>query len=223
MNNKYVRHTHLSEPRFKELLKYFGADLTATEAANLSRINRNTANRMFRLIRERIAGLEQDSASEPGTYEVDESYFGAKRVRGRRGRGAMGKIPVFGILKRGGEVHVKIVENCSREQLLPIIRGQCLEGSVIYSDGWAAYDGLILNGYKHYRIHHHKDEFARGKNHINGIESFWAYAKHRLVRLKGIRPNDFWIHLKECEFRFNNRDRDLYKLLLSELRKNPLG
>ena len=95
------------------------------------------------------------------------SYFGAKRIRGKRGRGAAGKTPVFGILKRDGKVYVEVVHNCSKGQLM-IIQGKILENTTIYTDGWA-YDGLILNGYDHYRIHHSKNEFARGKNHINGI------------------------------------------------------
>ena len=87
-----------------------------------------------------------------GEFELDESYFGAKRVRSKRGRGAAGKTPVFGVLKREGKVFVSIVPRCSREELLPIIQGKILEGSTIHTDGWKAYDGLILNGYTHYRV-----------------------------------------------------------------------
>ncbi len=100
-----------------------------------------------------------------GEFELDESYFGAKRVRGKRGRGAAGKTPVFGVLKREGKVFVRIVPRCSREELLPIIQGKILEGSTIHTDGWKAYDGLILNGYTHYRVFHHENEL-RGGNHM---------------------------------------------------------
>lgn len=118
-------------------------------------------NRYFRLFREAIfksslTALEK----EVGIFEADESYFGARRVRGRKGRGAIGKTPVFGLLKRNGKVFVSLVANCSKEELLPIIQGKVLEGSTIYTDGWKAYDGLILNGYDHYRISHSKNEFA---------------------------------------------------------------
>lgn len=37
---------------------------------------------------------------EEVNIEIDESYFGAKRVRGKYGQGARGKTKVFGILKR---------------------------------------------------------------------------------------------------------------------------
>ena len=57
---------------------------------------------------------------------------------------------------------------------MPIITGRVLEGTDIYTDGWKAYDGLVLKGYEHHRIHDHQNQFARGKNHVNGIESFWS-------------------------------------------------
>ena len=55
---------------------------------------------------------------------------------------------------------------------MPIIQGKILEGSTINTDGWKVYDGLVLNGYTHHRIYHSYNEFLRGKNHVNGIESF---------------------------------------------------
>ena len=106
--------------------------------------------------------------------------------------------------------------------MLPIIKGKILEGATIYTDGWKAYDGLILNGYDHYRIFHHDNEFARGKNHVNGIESFWSFAKRRMAKFNGITNEYFGLHLKETEFRFNNRYNDLYKILLKEFRRKPL-
>ncbi len=74
------------------------------------------------------------------------------RVRGKRGRAAAGKTPVFGLLKRNGKVFVSIDKNCSKEALMPIIQGKIVEGSVVHTDEWKAYDGLILNGYDHYRV-----------------------------------------------------------------------
>ena len=118
-----------------------------------------------------------ETRSESGEFEVDESYFGAKRVRGKRGCGAAGKTPVFELLKRGGKVIVRIIPDCSKENLIPIIQGLASEDSTIHSDGRKAYDGLILNGYDHYRVFHSENEFAPGKCHINGIENFRTFAK----------------------------------------------
>ena len=161
-----------------------------------------------------------------GEIEIDESYFGSKRLRGKRGRGAANKTPVFGMLKRDGKVYTQIVKNCSASELIPILSQYSeLDSSTIYSDCWKAYDGLVDYGAKaHYRVKHSKNEFANGKNHINGIENFWGYAKHRLSKFKGIKKENFLLHLKECEFRYNTKttQEGLYQKLLKLIRENPL-
>jgi len=223
MKNKYKKHSHISNKKFREIIKYFSLDFSATVTSKLTSISRNTINKIFNQIRLLLflEGLSLQEREE-GEFELDESYFGAKRVRGKRGRGAAGKTPVFGLLKREGGVYVEVVKNCTKEQLMPIIQGKILEGSTINTDGWKAYDGLILNGYTHHRVYHSHNEFARGKSHVNGIESFWSYAKRRLAKFNGLTDKKFILHLKECEFRFNNRKGDLYQILLEKLRKNPI-
>jgi transposase len=221
MKNKYLNRARISERKFREILMYFSGDETASKTAKYSKVTRKTVNKLYDKFRIRIAELSVADAKEHGEFEVDESYFGARRVRGKRGRGAAGKTPVFGLLKRDGKVYVNIVKNCKRKHLMPIIEGKILEGSTIYSDGWKAYDGLILNGYDHYRVYHSKDEFVRGKAHVNGIESFWSFTKRRLAKFNGLTDEKFHLHLKESEFRWNNRG-NLYKILLTEFRKKPL-
>jgi transposase-like protein len=223
--NKYYNRSRISEHKFRQVLKYFCADLTADQIASLTNLNRNTINKILTLIRVRILEISNlQSTPLIGQIEVDESYFGARRVRGRRGRGAKGKIIVFGLLKRGDKVYTEIVDDCSAATLQSIIRGKTSIDSVIHSDGWRGYNGLVDFGYKkHFRVYHSKDEFARGSSHINGIESFWGYAKTRLVKFKGMDKNMFKYHLKECEFRFNNRKQNLYEILLKEFRNRPLN
>lgn len=215
------KYSKISKYKIKKILKLFCEDLPATKSAILLGLNRKTVNRYYTIFRKAILKHSQlPQGRLDGEIEVDESYFGAQRVRGKRGRGAAGKTPVFGILKRDGKVHVSVVKNCSREELMPIIKGQVLEGSTIYTDGWRAYDGLILNGYDHYRIFHSDNEFARGKNHVNGIESFWSFAKRRLAKFNGIASHVFVLHLKETEFRFNYRNDTFFDIMLNVVFKN---
>jgi transposase-like protein len=155
--------------------------------------------------------------------ELDESYFDPKRIRGKRGRGAKGKTFVFGILKRDDKVYTEIVPDASSASLSRVIRGHVSIDSIINTDGWRGYNGLVDVGFeKHYRVHHGKNEFAKGHHHINGIESFWSFAKARLMKFKGIPKHTFYYHLKETEFRFNHRHNDLYKILLKLLRNEPI-
>ena len=225
MKNKYIIRSRISEAKFREILKLFCADLTASAVGGLTGVSRVTINNIFNSIRVRILNYQNSINSTirfSGDVELDESYFGARRVRGKRGRGARGKDIVFGILKRNEGVYLEIVKKVSKQALMTIIKGKILSTeSTVYTDGWKSYDGLITTGFKHYRIYHSHNEFARGKNHINGIESFWSYCKRRLNKFNGSRVN-FILHLKESEFRFNNRQNDIYHLLLKLIRNDPI-
>lgn len=222
MKNKYINRSKISEAKFRQILRYFTEDFNSTQTSKLTGISRRTISDIYQKLRLRIGSLTEEEEQLSGEIEADESYFGARRIRGKRGRGAKGKVPVFGLLKRNGKVYTAIVRNCERKQLMPIIKGKILEDSTIYTDGWTSYDSLVLNGYKHHRIYHSKNEFARGKNHVNGIESFWSYAKRRMAKFNGVPKNKFILHLKESEWRFNHRGDNIYKVLMRELSKNPL-
>lgn len=223
IKNKYIFRSKISEAKFRQVVRFFGVDLNATQIALVTGLNRNTVNRLLQGIRERIASVCEAESPVSGEVEVDESYFGARRVKGVRGRGAKGKTIVFGLFKRQGRVYTEIVPDCSRATLQGIIRGRVDPESVIHSDGWRGYNGLVDLGYqKHYRVQHGENEFVNGHSHINGIESFWGYAKTRLIRFKGMHKHTFYFHLKECEFRFNHRHEDLYKLVLKMCRESPL-
>lgn len=222
--NKYILRSKISEAKTRELVRLFVIDLNATQIAQVTGLNRNTVNRILTGIRERIAELCARESPVAGEVEVDESYFGARRVKGVRGRGARGKTIVFGLFKRNGAVYTEVVPDCSKVTLQGIIAGRVDPESVIHSDGWRGYDGLVDLGYKkHFRVQHGENEFANGSCHINGIESFWGYAKTRLVRFRGMSKKTFHLHLKECEFRFNHRGEDTYKIILKILRENPLS
>jgi len=219
--NKYVIRSRISEAKFRQIILLFSEDLSATQIYHLTGLSRQTINKYLTAIRLRILELSL-LQSDPlvGQIEVDESYFGARRVRGKRGRGARGKTIVFGLLKRGDRVYTEIVPNCKSITLQRIIKGKTSIDSVIHSEGWRGYNGLVDFGYKkHFRVHHGKNEFARGNN---GIESFWGYAKTRLVKFKGMDKKMFNLHLKECEFRSNNRKQNIYKILLEIFRKESL-
>ncbi|MCA9501330.1 MAG: IS1595 family transposase [Nitrospirales bacterium] len=222
--NRYANRARISTWQVRQLVRYFVLDLTASQMALLTGLNRNTINRYVRALRERIAEFCEAQSPFGGEVEVDESYFGARRIKGKRGRGAYGKTIVFGIFQRNGQVYTELVPDCRKPTLQAIIRGKVALDSVIYSDGWRGYNGLVDVGYgKHLRVDHGKDEFVRGRVHVNGIEGFWGFAKTRLLRFRGIHKGTFYLHLKECEFRFNHRGQNLYHLLLKVLRKHPLN
>ena len=222
--NRYYRCSKISERKFRQLVRCFALDLTASKTTEFTGLTRKSVTTIFLKIRGRIAEeCERTSPFSACEVEVDESYFGARRVRGKRGRGASGKTIVFGIFKRNGCVYTEIVPDCKKATLQAIIRGRVSIDAAINSDGWRGYDGLVDVGYsKHYRVNHGDNEFVQGAHHVNGIESFWSYARRRLQKFNGVSNRTFYLHLKECEYRFNNRNKELSRLLLKLLEKYPL-
>jgi len=143
--------------------------------------------------------------------ELDESYFGGRR-KGNRGRGAAGKVPVFGILERNGIVQVNVVPNVTAETLIGFTVKKVRRGSVVYIDKFRSYDSLMFCGYRHQKIDH-KKLFSSGEVYINGLEGFWSWAKERLIKHHGVSKEHFPLYLKELAFRYNNRKNDLFDLI----------
>lgn len=147
-----------------------------------------------------------------GEVEADESYFGGKR-KGPRGRGAKNKVPVFGILERNGLVSVDVVPNVGAKTLMNMTIKKVRRGSIVYTDKFRGYDALMFCGYRHLKVDHGK-YFANGKVYINGLEGFWSFAKERLMKYHGVSQEKFPLYLKELEFRYNNRDKNLFVIFV---------
>ena len=212
----------ISQYQIKKIIKCFCLDINASKTAKLMGINRNTINHWYMTFRLAIYVHQMKEFKKIiGKVEVDESYFGAKRIRGfrgklKRGRGTL-KQPVFGILERNGRVYTEIIPDCKKKTLQAIIKGKIDKSTVIYSDGWRGYSGLVDVGYdKHFRVNHGNNEFARkGGVHINGIENFWSFTKRRLAKFNGVRKH-FELHLKESEWRYGKDyvrlEKELWKI-----------
>jgi transposase len=220
-----IKYRRISKTKANKILKCFCIDLGATQTAQLTNVNRNTINAWYMKCRVALAEYQEEHvAQSSGSFELDESYFGGPRKklhagdRRKRGRGAENKIPVFGIKKRDdGTVYTKIIENASKQTLFPIIKKLINKhDSTIYTDKFRTYDGLVFDGYKHFRINHSKQYSNRKGNHINGIENFWGFAKQRLSKFHGLSRKNFYYHIKECEFRYNKK-HDMMKVLRARL------
>ena len=185
-----ITNCKLSKRVQKKLLEFFVLQVTARSAADILDIQPNSAILFYRKIRMVIShhlALAADEVFE-GSVELDESYFGGRR-KGRRGRGAAGKVVVFGILKRNGRVYI-VVDNAKSETLLPVIKKKIMPDSIVYIDSLSSYDKLDLSGFIHHRINHSK-EFADRRNHINSIGNFLESGKTRLAQIQRNRSQIF--------------------------------
>jgi transposase len=198
--------------REMEILYYFYIEVSARKTAKELSLDYRLVHRRFMQFRKKISGYcNQEAKKLNGELELDETYFGGKR-KGNRGRGAFNKAIAFGILERKGKVHTIIVDNVKAETLMKAIESKTKKGSVFYTDGFRSYNDLKQYG-KHNVIRHDKDEFAKEKNHINGIEGFWSFAKERFHKYHGINKANYPFYLKEMEFRFNHRNESVFNLL----------
>jgi transposase len=202
--------------RWLWLVKLFELEVTPHQAARQVGISYPTAWRVFTLIRRAILAGEEPMLLKH-EVEADESYFGGRR-KGRRGRAAAGKVPVFGILERRGRVSVTVVPNVQAKTLMEQTLRKVKRGSLVYTDKFGVYDALTFCGYRHLNVDHGK-AFTRGRVHINGLEGFWSYAKTRLIKHHGVSPQRFPLYLYEMQFRYNNRKKDLFDLILNALVK----
>ena len=197
-----------------QILYYFYLEISARKTAKELNIDYGVIYRKFMQFRKLIADYCNKEAKKlNGELELDETYFGGKR-KGKRGRGSKNKTITFGILERNGKVHTVIVENVKAETLLKEIENKTQKGSVFYTDGFRSYADLKQYG-KHNVIRHDKDEFVNERNHINGLEGFWSFAKERFHKYHGINKTNYPFYLKEMEFRFNHRNENIYNLLVT--------
>jgi len=188
------------------------ANQTALDLA----INYQAVTRVYNRLRNLLWHLcELEGAKMSGEIEVDEAYFGGKR-KGNRGRGAAGKSVVFGLLERDGRVYTKIVQSVDACTLMEIIRKKSRKGSVYYTDSFKSYNSLHRYG-KHYRVNHRYAFKTRSKykSHINGIEGFWSFCKHKLYNYRGVSKSNFPLYLKEMEWRYNHRNENMLQELIN--------
>ena len=214
-----MRKSRLSWYKQTKLIELFVAGSTARTAASLVGVNKTTASYYFHRLRLLIYENSQEPSLLEGEIEVDESYFGGRR---KRGRGAGNKVPVFGLLKRNGSVYACIIPNARADTLIPIIREKVKPDSIVYTDSFRSYNALDVSEFTHYRINHSK-EFAQDRNHINAIENFWSQAKRHMRKYNGIPKEHFHPFLKECEWRFNYSDPKRQLLQLKQWVKQEMS
>jgi transposase len=215
-SGRWIGQLRITARDWLRIVKLFELEVSALRACKQVALSYPTVLKGFNLIRKSIAASSEDGKLLlRGEVEVDESYFGGRR-KGNRGRGAAGKVPVFGILERQGVVKVEVVPNVSAETLLGMTVKMVRRGSIVYTDKFGSYDSLMFCGYRHLRVDHQR-RFSSGKVYINGLEGFWSYAKERLIKHHGVSKELFPFYLKEMEFRYNHRHDNLFNLLLNSI------
>jgi len=215
-SGRWINNGNLTAIQWLGIIKLFELEISVRKMASQMGMAYNTVYNAVKTIRMAIVSHADDAEDLlAGEIELDESYFGGKR-KGNRGRGAAGKVPVFGILERNGKVQVTVVPNVTAETLVGLTVKTVRRGSIVYTDKFGSYNSLMFCGYRHLKIDHSK-RFSCGKVYINGLEGFWSWAKERLIKHHGISKENFPLYLKELEFRYNNRNNDIFEIVADYL------
>lgn len=219
----------LTRYQWKALLKWFLRCQSVNVVCEETGISKYKVLKALNLIRQAVA--KDIPEIFDGIVEVDETYLGGQKknkrksqllqekMEGKESKRGFGttKQPVFAILCRSGKVYAELVDDTEAKDLIPIIEKKIKKGTKICSDTWRAYTGLATKGYVHRTVQHNKKEYAKGKNHINGLEGFFGYLKRQLVSRGGIRRERLPLYLAEYVWRYNNRklsiDKQIKKLL----------
>jgi len=213
---RWINHGNLTAVQWLGIIKLFELEVSVRKMASQMGLAYNTVYNAVKTIRLAIISHADDAEGLlAGEIELDESYFGGRR-KGNRGRGAGGKVPVLGILERNGKVQVTVVPNVTAKTLIGLTVKTVRRGSIVYTDKFGSYNSLMFCGYRHLKLDHNK-RFSSGKVYINGLEGFWSWAKERLTKHHGISKENFPLYLKELEFRYNNRDKDIFEIVADYL------
>jgi transposase len=199
MTNKYVHRSRISESKFRELVRLFALDLTATQIAELAGLNRNTVNRYLTGIRERLAEYCKARAPFPYQHDLEASEEVDQLCAG--------------IAEKERRVYTVLLNKAS------VIEN---EGFVQLNTTLQMNLDMIIDAENHHLWQ--ADSLNRQGKHIKmkRINGFWGYLTTRLEKFKGIHLQTCLLHLKESEFRYNNEKERLYQLVLKIVRTNPL-
>jgi transposase len=128
--------------KFLMAIKLFELDTSVRESAKQLGLAYNTIYHLYQILRNAIIVTDSDNGSFSGEIEMNESYFIWRR-KGNRGRGAAGKVPVFGILGPRGKVKVEVVSDVKGDTLLELVIKKVKRDSLIYTDRFRSYNGLV--------------------------------------------------------------------------------
>ncbi|MFC2026546.1 IS1595 family transposase [Chloroflexota bacterium] len=190
--------------------------ISAKQIERETGVTYKTAWRMFNQIR---SLLNDDCKASVGEFEADETYIGGKRP-GKRGRGAEGKTPVFGVAQRQSEVSAVTTKDLKSATVYPLIRERALPKSMIYTDEFPVYDRLGKQGYNHERVNHGLEVYAVGKAHTNTIEGFWSLLKRGISGVyHAVSKKYLQEYVNEYVFRYNHRkdDKPMFLTVLEKI------
>lgn len=215
--------SHVALTTWFELIFDFSISKNGISAKEIERrtgVANKTALRMGKRIR-LLFSHSKDILKN--TVEVDETYMGGAR-RGKRGRGAEGKVPVVGLVERKGKVVANVTADTKKKTVMPLITGNVAHDALVVTDEYRSYNSVKLT-HRHMTVNHGAYEYVSGLAHTNTIENFWGQLKRSVNgTFHAVSPAYLQSYVDEFVYRYNHRNSDqhIFHLMLSEAVKHAV-
>jgi len=211
MKNRYLKNARIPEKKVRELLNLFCQDLTATQIANISGISRITVNAYLKLIRTKVAQYcEQFNASE---FRNDSpAGFSPKKILSKEEHEKpIAESRFYGFFKHEQFIYTKNIVAPDPLWLDNWIRGKVfVQNNSIEQVNLRLFEAVAdLGRTKLFRVNN-ASHFIKAKSKIDAIDLFWGILRSRITKFRGLNSNTTYLHIKESEFRYNNRHADLF-------------
>lgn len=219
MKNRYLKNARIPEKKVRELLNLFSEDLTATQIANISGISRITVNAYLKLIRTQIAQYCEEQ--NPYYNNTWQSLLNSQAQTGQH-INFSSENSFYGLFKYEQVIYTKSILNLDASWLNNWVRGKIIvEKNILEQNDLHIFDAVAdLSKTRLYRVNNAAP--LKAKSRIDEIDLFWGILKSRIVKFRGLNAGTTYLHIKESEFRYNNRNSDLFGLIHSLIQKRPL-
>lgn len=219
--NRYYKYSRISEAKFRQILRCFAMDLTATQTAQLTDISVRSINSIFLKIRGRITTLCE--AGSPYASNDESRGTGVGASTDDKDQDPVNQYVAFGIYQCDDKIYTEFAPHDTRHILQQNQRYGAKLDELTATEGWKDYDGLAdVDQTRLYHVNSTDEVAGPAGSTINTVDSFWSFAKRRMAQFNGIHKHTFYLHLKETEFRFNYRRDNIYRTLLKMLLTTPL-
>lgn len=206
-----------------KLIYLFSKEMTAHAISKELKISYNATYKAITAIRYAILSQAIDATQLLGPETKLGEYLKRRKLTGIPKEDYQGKIPVFGIMEKNGWVFIDLMQNINAESVFHFNHNFHLKlvknGNIIHTDRYQNYDALILCGNESLPIHYIRKYSDTTAFIEKSSEGFWSFSHERLKRYKGISTQRFPLYLKELEFRYNYRDKDIFNILTEYLCK----
>ena len=218
MKNKFSRRAHISEAKFKLILKLFCQEKTAVEISEITGISRVTVNKYLGDIRMMILTCDDEMLKQDARELFSDTFSEREKSKSQI---LLNPITMAGIEVEGSRLKIHPIEKPFHNKMLRIAKGQKNIGKEhVMAQRFCGFVDLKK------RQFYHVSTAARrknGKKMVQNADRLWKIFRNQISKSKGLASNTIYLHLKESELRCNYRKAEMYAMLLKVMRRRNVN